>query len=96
MKTLCVPLYVSPLHTVPKDNTAHQVISDLRFPEWCSINSCIPKDSYLGTLVNLSYHSVDKFSEMVRKRGREALMYICGLSQAYRQLSLDPGDIHFM
>ncbi len=58
---LCVPLCVSPLHTVPKDKTARRVISDLSFPEGYSINSGIPKDSYLGTVVNLSYPSVDEF-----------------------------------
>ncbi len=46
--------------------------------------------------MNLSYPSVDKFSEIVRKKGRQALMYKSLLSRAYRQLPLDPGDIHFM
>ncbi len=93
---LCVPLFVSPLHTVPKDKTVHRVISDLSFPKRYSVNSGISKDSYLGTVVNLSYPSVDKFSETVRKKGSGALMYKRDLSQSYRQLPLDPGDIHFM
>ncbi len=93
---LCVPLCVFPLHTVPKDKTGRRVISDLSFPERCSVNSCIPKDSYLSTVVNLSYPSVDKFSEIVRKNVRGALMYKRDLSWTYRQLPLDPGDIYFM
>ncbi len=88
---LCVPLCVCPLHT-----TAHRVISDFSFPKGCSVNSGIPKDSYLGTVVNLSYPSVDKFSEIVRMKGRGAVMYKRDLSRAYRQVALDPGDIHFM
>ncbi len=92
----CVPLCISPTHTVPKGKTEHRSTGNLSFPEGKSINAGIPKGMYLGELGKLSFPSVDAMSHMIRKKGKECHMFKRDLSRAYRQLPLDPVDIHFL
>ena len=93
---LCVPLCVSPLNTVPKGKEERRVISDLSFPEGRSVNAGIPKGVYLGEAVKLSFPSVDAMAAMIRKKGRGCFMFKRDLSRAYRQLPIDPGDVHLL
>jgi hypothetical protein len=93
---LCTPLCVSPLNSVPKGKDDRRIISDLSFPENMSVNSGIPKDTYLGTTVSLSLPTVDKIAKMIRQKGRNCHIYKQDLSRAYRQIPVDPRDITFL
>ena len=47
---------ISPLNTVSKkDSSERRVILDLSFPEGAAVNEGIPKDSYLGTKIDLFF-----------------------------------------
>ena len=88
-------LVISPLQTVPKDSqhsNQRRVVVDLSFPLDNSVNSGIPRDSYLGEDFHLRYPTVDSLAELVRNEGRGCYMYKCDLSRAYRQIPVEPID----
>ena len=91
---------VSPLNTVPKkDSVEQRVIVDLSFPKHSpdhSINGGIKKDAYLGDPIQLHYPSVDNLVNLDRKKGPGCFLFKCDLSRAYRQLPVDPGDLHYL
>ena len=91
---------VSPLNTVPKkDSAERRVIVDLSFPKHspdCSINGGIKKDAYLGDPIQLRYPLVDNLVNLVREKGPGCFLFKCDLSRAYRQLPVDPGDLHYL
>ena len=94
------PTTVSPLNTVPKrDSADRRVIVDLSFPK-CkpleSVNGGISRDCYLGDPIQLRYPSVDNLVNMVRCKGPGCYLFKCDLSRAYRQLPVDPGDLHYL
>jgi hypothetical protein len=91
------PITISPLNTVPKkDTNKRRVIVDLSFPDEGSVNSGIDKNRYLGEEVHLKYPSVDNLVDIVRKKGRDCLLFKRDLKRAYRQIPIDPGDMHLM
>lgn len=69
---------------------------DLSFPRNNSVNSGIPKDQYLGQDFHLAYPSVDQLAHIILDRGPGCLLYKRDLRRAYRQLPVDPGDIHLL
>jgi len=90
-------VFVSPLNTVPKKDSADRcIIADLSFPAGHSINDGIDKNLYLGEHVDLCYLSVDSLALELKKVGIGTLMYKKDLKKAYRQFKLDPGDISFL
>jgi len=92
-----VTLTVSPLNSVPKrDSVSRRFISDLSFPKELSVNSGIYKDLYLNQLVELTYPSVDSLVAGLKEIGTDALIFKKDLAKAYRQFSVDPGDIHLL
>ena len=92
-----VPCYINPLNTVPKrDSDARRVIVDLSFPKGRSVNSDIPKDTYIGEIFSLKFPSVDALVELVKKKGPGCALFKRDLRRAYRQLPVDPGDIHLL
>ncbi len=93
---LCCPLSVSPLNTVPKDNDQRRVIVDLSFPDGASVNSGIPKGMYLDVETDLQYPTVDSLVSHILQLGRGSALFKCDLSRAYRQIRVDPGDIHLL
>ena len=95
-----IPTTVSLLNTVPKrDSADRRVIVDLSFPK-CkpleSVNGGISRDCYLGDPIQLRYPSVDNLVNLVRCKGPGCCLFKCDLSRAYRQLPVDPGDLHYL
>ncbi len=93
---LCTPLCISPINTVPKGKDDRRVICDLSFPHNASVNSGIPKEAYLGTVVILSFPTVDTIAKLVREKGKNCHIFKRDLSRAYRQFPVDPRDICFL
>ena len=50
----------------------------------------------LGDPIHLWYPSVDNLVNMVRCKGHGCCLFKCDLTHAYRQLPLDPGDLHHL
>jgi len=89
------PIHCSPLNSVAKkDCSERRFILDLSFPKGASVNDGIPKDVYLGECVKLQLPSVDKLVELVREKGQGCLLFKRDLKKAYRQIPVDPGDVH--
>ncbi len=88
------PCVVSPLQTVPKrDSSKLCVVHDLSSPEGVSVNSGIPKDSYLNHEYKLVLPGVDQLIHFIRLPGRHCHIYKKDLTWAFRQIPLDPKDI---
>ena len=84
---------VSPMSTREKrDPTKRRVITDLSFPVGASVNDCIPKDTYLGLQIKLSYPTVDDLAQCIVALGPNCLIFKRDLARAFRQVPLDPGD----
>ena len=91
------PVIVSPLNTVPKKDTdERRVILDLSFPRGNSVNDFVKKDEYLHEMVELIFPRVDDFINLVKVKGKGALMFKKDLKKAYRQIPIDPGDYHLV
>lgn len=87
----------SPLNTVPKrDSEERRVILDLSFPPVGSVNSGIPRDSYLGDTVKLTLPTVNTIVAMIKVKGRGCALFKRDLRRAYRQIPVDVGDIHML
>jgi ribonuclease HI len=90
-------LVISPLNSVPKkDSTDRRVILDLSFPRGRSVNDGIPKGEYQGEEIELSYPKVDDLAEQIKDIGLGCKLYKRDLKKAYRQIPIDPGDVHFL
>lgn len=68
---LCVPLTVSPLFTVPKDDTDREVIIDCSFGNTESVNDGIPQHFFLGEPLRLYYPRHDEFVSLIVKFGKK-------------------------
>ena len=79
-----------------KDETSRRVIVDLSWPEGISVNSGIDKDVYLGDDVSLTYPTIDTLTSIIISKGPGALMFKTDLSRAYKQLFVDPREIHML
>jgi hypothetical protein len=94
---LFTSIKLSPLNSVPKkDSVDRRVILDLSFPAGSATNDGIQKDWYLGEPVKLTYPSVDSFVELIKRKGRGCLLFKRDLKRAYRQIPIDPGDLHLV
>ena len=92
--------YLSPPNTAPKKaplgipyQKGHM---DLSWPIGTAVNDGIDKNCYLGEEVNLTYPSIDDFSQIVLVLGPGCLMFKRNFSRAYRQIPICPGDIGFL
>ena len=68
-------IFVSPLNSVPKEGNSRRIIVDLSFPESESVNSRLPKETYLDDPVVLKYPNVYSLVQIVRSVGKGALMF---------------------
>lgn len=83
------PCVVSPLQTVPKrDSSKLRVV-----PDGVSVNSGMPKDSYLNNEYKLVLPGVDRLIHFIRLRGRHCYIYKKDLARAFRQIPLDSKDV---
>ena len=69
---------------------------DLSWPTMTSVNSGINKDLYLGEDVNLKYPTVDSLVDILLAKGHLAELFKVDLKRAYRQIYVDPCDIHLL
>ena len=84
-----VSCHVSPLNSVPKrDSQERRIIVDLSFPPGASVNSVIPKDTYLGAPVKLTFPSVDNLVALVRKHGCGCALFKRDLPMGLRSAAL--------
>ena len=89
--------HVSPFLTRHKPNSNNKrVILDLSFPQGKSVNDAVQKDIYLNTYFELNYPSVDAVVNRLKLLGTEALLYKIDISQAFRHLRIDPGDLDLL
>lgn len=90
--------HLSPLNTVEKrDSEERRVILDLSHPKWgISVNSAIDTSLITQEYEMLKYPTVDALVELVLKHGRGCALFKRDLRRAYRQLPVDPGDIHVL
>ena len=92
-----VPLSLSPLNTVEKkDSVDRRVILDLIHPVGSSVNEGIPSQGHLGENHVIRYGSVDDLVSLVKVKGKGCLLFKRELKQAYRQIPVDPGDLHLL
>ena len=88
---------VSPLNSRPKrESDERRILLDLSFPKGGGVNSGIEKDKYLGEPAKVRLPNVDTLVELVKATGRGCALYKRDLRRAYRQLPIDPGDIHHL
>ena len=88
---------VSLLTSVPKrDSSERRVIVDLSWPCGRSVNDGIPRNSFFGDPVDLTYPIIDDIVDAVVSLGRGCLLYKRDLRKAYRQFPVDPQDYHLL
>jgi len=94
---LIAELALSPLNTVDKDKgLGRRVILDLSWPHGSAVNDGIDKNKYLDADIQLTYPTVDSLLDIVRSKGPGCLLFKRDLRRAYRQIPVDPGDIHLL
>ena len=87
----------SPLGSTEKrDSEDRRVIMDLSFPRGGSVNDAIPKDTYLGHQVNLTFPRIDELVELVRIKGQGCMLFKKDLRRAYRQIRVDVGQANYL
>lgn len=91
---LFCPLIISPLFTVPKGNNDRRIIVDCSHGDKMSVNEGIPQDTFLNEPLKLSYPRHEEFISLILKHGRGCGMWKLDLSREFRQLVLDPHDLH--
>lgn len=83
--------------SVPKrDSSERRVIVDLSWPCGRSVNDGIPRNSFFGDPVDLTYPIIDDIVDAVVSLGRGCLLYKRDLRKAYRQFPVDPHDYHLL
>ena len=89
------PVDISKLNLVPKkDRIERCVILDLSFPKGALVNDGIDSDTYLLCRNKLTFPSVDDLVCIIHYKGLGCLLFKQDLLRAYRQLKVDPGDVH--
>ena len=83
---------VSPMSTRPKKNSdKRRVIVDLSWPiNGNSVNSLIPKDSFMGTPIKLIYPTVDLLCKRSYTLGPSQFAWRKDMRRAFHQVPLDP------
>ena len=89
---------ISPLDTRPKrESDELRIVLNLSYPfQGGSVNHSIDKDFYQGEPTNLTYPLVEKLANIVRMKGRGCKLFKRDLKKAYRQMHVNPGDIHLL
>ena len=93
---LATPLITSPLQIATSRSGKPRVVLDLSFPAGSSINSGIPKDTYLNEPFSLRLPGTDALQALIRIKGRGCHLFKKDLSRAYRQLRVDPRDYSYL
>ena len=72
------------------------MVHDLSFLDGASVNSGIPKDSYLDDDYKLRLPGVDRLIQFIQSHGPHCLIYKKDLAWAFRQILVDPKDVGFL
>lgn len=89
---------ISPLNSVPKSDDSRRVILDLSHPKNSerSVNAQVDNEFFQGEKILLTFPGVDDLVNIVKQKGRGCLLFKRDLKRAYRQIFIDPGDIHLL
>ena len=68
------------------------VIVDLSWPQGASVNAGIDKSSYLTSIFELTFPTVDDITSELKSLGRGALLYKVDISRVFCHVKVDPGD----
>ena len=93
---LATPLITSPLQIATSRSGKPRVVLDLSFPAGSSVNSGIPKDTYLNEPFSLRLPGTDALQALIRIKGSGCHLFKKDLSRAYRQLRVDPHDYSYL
>ena len=92
-----IQMHISPFMTREKSGSDfRRAIIDLSFPKGSSVNDGVAKNFYLGTEFQMHYPSVDSIIQTLKNLGPSAKIFKVDISQAFRQLKVDPGDIDLL
>jgi hypothetical protein len=87
----------NPMLTAPKKDTDKlRVVHDLSSPLGASVNCHTPKSTYLGEPIKVTLPAMSDISKLIVRHGRGCHMYVIDLARAYRNLKVDPADIHML
>ena len=87
----------SPLNTREKPRTTERLIlGHLSLPKGNAVNDYIPKGSFMGRDRHLKYPSVDALVHLINIKGPGCHIFKCDFKKAYRQMLIDPGDVHLL
>ena len=82
-----------PLNSTEKDGGKdRRTILDCSYPPGDALNERIPKDSYQGKAMTLTYPGIDDLVEIIKRKGRGCALMKVDLRRAYKQIFVDPGD----
>ena len=90
------PLTTSPLQIARSRSGKPRVVVDLSHPQGTSVNSGIPKDTYLNEPISLRLPGTDALQIIIRDKGPGCHLFKKDLSRAYRQLRVDPRDYSYL
>ena len=93
---LSTPLVTSPLQIAYSRTGKPRVVVDLSTPQDSSVNTGIPRHTYLHEPFVLRLPGLDALLDIIRKKGPGCHVFKKDLSHAYRQLRIDPRDYHLL
>ena len=73
-----------------------RVILDLSYPDKNSVNSGIPKETYLSQAYKLEYLGIDHLVQLILEKGRDCKILKIDVHRAYRLFRIDPGDYNLL
>ena len=89
-------MVTSPLQIAHSRSGKPLIVLDLSFPHGSFANSGIPSDTYLDKPFTLRLPGIDALNHIIRLKGTGCHLIKKDLSGAYRQLRIDPRDLHLL
>ena len=96
LNPLSTPLITSPLQIAYSRTGKPRVVVNVSAPHNSSVNSGIPRHTYLQEPFVLRLPGLDALLSIIRQKGQGCHVFKKDLSRAYRQLSIDPRDYNFI
>ena len=93
---LSTPLITSPLQIAYSRTGKPRVVVDLSAPHNSSVNSGIPRHTYLQEPFVLRLPGLDALLSIIRRKGQGCHVFKKDLSRTYRQLRIDPRDYNLL